>query len=75
MIVMSETAETLTDALFCLDEPWRSRFLVLLARWATRGAWDGRAPQRDKVVTWLGTDPNLHREMFLLLRTWCGSDM
>lgn len=71
-VVMARTVESLTDALFSLDEPWRSRFLTLVATRATRWAWDEQSPTHDQVAVWLG-DRSLFREVSLLLDTWNGS--
>lgn len=62
--------EAVTESMFSLDEPWRSRFLDLLAKQATRWAWDGRRPKREEVMGWLWADPGLCRQMALLLNAW-----
>lgn len=69
--LMPERAESLTDALLSLAEPWRSRFLTLVAQQATCWTWNGRLPTRDEVVTWLG-DEGLYEGVRLLLNTWQG---
>jgi len=63
-------SELLTDALFALDEPWRSRFLSLVANMATSGTWRGNAPKRDDIVYWLSTDQALFRRTERLLTAW-----
>lgn len=63
--------ESLVEALFSLGEPWRSRFLVLIASWATGGSWNGRQPKREEVAAWLRGDLGLYREVNLLLNAWC----
>jgi hypothetical protein len=67
---MRDKAKALTDALFSLEEPWRGRFLNLVANLATSWAWDGQPPTRKQVTNWLGTDLELYREMKLLLDAW-----
>ncbi len=62
--------ERLVDDLFSLSEPWRSRFLQLVAERATGGDWNGNRPTRQELTTWLGTDLGLYREVSLLLRAW-----
>ena len=59
-------------ALYALDEPWRSRFLVLTAKLATRWRWDGQVPERDEVGNWLRTQPGLRRLVAELLWVWTG---
>lgn len=63
-------AEALATDLFSLDEPWRSRFLDLVANMATRWKWNGHQPTREEIVAWLGRNPALYREIRLLLRAW-----
>lgn len=70
-IFATERTKSLTEALFSLEEPWRGRFLDLLANGATNRAWDGRPPTREEVTTWL-SDSNLYQEVTLLLNAWQG---
>jgi len=65
--IVEERVKALTEALFSLDEPWRGRFLDLVAKQATRWKWDGRQPEREEVTAWLGASPGLYQEMTLLL--------
>ena len=59
------------DAILALDEPWRGRFLKIVARWATGGTWDGRGEvTREDLVVWLRMDPRLRHHVALLLHTW-----
>jgi len=69
-IVLRQDIERLVDALYSLGEPWRSRFLDLVANRATGGAWRGRQPAREDLLIWFGTDLRLYREVALLLQTW-----
>jgi len=62
--------EGLVDDLYSLSEPWRGRFLQLVAERATGGTWNGRRPTKEELATWLGTDLGLYREVLLLLRAW-----
>lgn len=68
--VMEVKAKSLTQALFSLDEPWRSRFLKLVANLATNWTWDGRAPTWEEVAAWLLDDLDLYREVRMLLDAW-----
>ncbi len=67
--VMQERTEKLTQALFSLDEPWRSRFLRLVANQATDWTWNGRLPTQVEVKMWLG-DWDLYKNVKLQLSTW-----
>lgn len=66
-----QKAKSLTENLFSLEEPWRDRFLILVAQQATGRAWDKRSPTRDEIVTWLD-DSGLHQAVTMLLQTWHG---
>jgi len=68
--VMKESVESLVEALFSLEEPWRSRFLVLVGNWATGWSRDGRQPGREEIAAWLQADLSLCREVRLLLDAW-----
>lgn len=67
---MPESIEFLVEALYSLREPWRGRFLALVANWATGGAWNGRQPRREEVAAWLRADLTLYREVRSLLYAW-----
>ncbi len=67
---VQKDVEGLVDDLLSLSEPWRSRFLRLVAERATGGAWNGDRPTRRELAAWLGTDLGLYREVSLLLRAW-----
>ena len=73
---MSGRATSLTQTdelirtLFSLEEPWRSRFLDLVANLATNSPWDGCPPTREEVTAWLSADLDLYREVRLLLDAW-----
>jgi hypothetical protein len=68
---MCASAELMTETLFALEEPWRSRFLTLVAGQATAWTWAGGPPTRGEVVTWL-TDTGLRRYVRLMLNAWLG---
>ena len=60
------------DALLALDEPWRSRFLHLVANEATGWRWNGRGePTREELERWL-EDLKLRLRVVSLLRAWTG---
>ena len=67
---MTTEAEALAKDLFSLEEPWRSRFLDLVANMATRWKGNGHQPTREEIVAWLGGNPALYREIRVLLRAW-----
>ena len=67
---MGGKAKSLTEALFSLEEPWRGRFLDLVANLATSWTWDGQRPTRKEVTTWLSADLELYREIKQLLEAW-----
>lgn len=56
--------------LYALDEPWRSRFLTLVAQKANDWHWNGREPDHEEVVSWLLENLTLQREVDHLLRNW-----
>ncbi len=68
-------AEHLTEALFCQEEPWRSRFLTLVAHYANGQAEDGGLPTREEVIAWLGKRPCLCSWVAQLLMTWHGAQV
>ncbi len=61
-------AAWVTERVYALDEPWRSRFLELIASYAQIKQPD-TAPSRDEVVGWLG-DEHLNEQIRLMLHTW-----
>jgi len=62
-------SDSLAEALFSMEEPWQSRFLILVAEMATNWTWNGRIPTHREIVTWL-SDPDVRREVALMLRSW-----
>lgn len=64
-----ESAEALAEALLTLDEPWRSRFLTLLASRAAEQSAVKDVPTREEVVGWLRRS-DLRQELEVLLRGW-----
>ena len=62
----------IVEAMYGLDDPWRTRFLELTAHLAT-GNGNGRVPDRVEVETWLRQNRFLRRKLRSLLRTWNGS--
>ncbi len=61
---------SLTEALFSLKEPWRGRFLDLVANLATKQTWGQRLPTQDEVAVWLGANPGLYQDMRYMLDAW-----
>ena len=66
---ITSQAESLTEALFSLEEPWRSRFLYLIASRATGQNTGETPPSRDEVRAWLGNG-SLQQAVTLLLSAW-----
>ena len=69
-VVAGGLAESLTEDLFYLDEPWQGRFLELVANLATSWKWHEQRPTRDEIAAWLGDDLSLYQYVRLLLRAW-----
>lgn len=69
MLLTEDGVDSLTERLFALEEPWRSRFFALLATWAGDCVPEGHLPARAQVAAWLW-DPYLYRDIIRLLRLW-----
>ena len=69
---MAVTMDSLTEDLFSLDEPWRGRFLRLVATRATMWTECGQQPTPEEVTAWFEADPSLRRRISLLLYLWQG---
>ncbi len=67
----AERAATVTDGILSLAEPWRTRFVVLVARYAgvDRVA---ESPSREDIIAWL-EDEDVYDKIRLMLRTWTHS--
>ena len=64
-------AEDVADEVLALDEPWRGRFLTVIAGLASGGRWEGEEePSRGVLVGWLRADLTLRRQVVQLLTTW-----
>ena len=72
MPVRIESTESLADGLLSLEEPWRSRFLYLLASRAADSNHTGHPATREDVSRWL-RDRLLREEISSLLDVWLGS--
>jgi hypothetical protein len=67
----SMQAEELAHTILDLDEPWRSRFLSLVASLATGGNWNGvEEPGQETLARWLRMDLDLRRRMTLMVSAW-----
>jgi hypothetical protein len=69
---MAVVMDSLAEDLFSLDEPWRGRFLRLVATRVTTQVEDRRQPTLEEVSTWFAADPSLRRRISLLLYLWQG---
>jgi hypothetical protein len=63
---------SLVDDLYALDEPWRTRFLILIAKLATGQQWDDQPPSRSTTEAWLKEHAWLQRQITYMLETWVG---
>ena len=61
--------EGMVEILLHLDEPWRTRFLRLVACTVV-STWNSRDPTREELTRWLGEDIRLYRWTLQLLRAW-----
>lgn len=68
--VREQMACSLARAIFALEEPWRARFLKLVANSATSWQWNGRQPTDKEVERWLTGCPALYRHVRALLNAW-----
>ena len=63
-----QRAASVAEHVYALSEPWRGRFLDLIAR----SACDDRAgdqPSEEQVLVWL-CDEELNEQIRLMLRSW-----
>jgi len=64
------TPEEITDEILSLEEPWRSRFLALIASRATgKRDWGDAMPTREDVISWL-QDLDLRCTVRRMLDAW-----
>ena len=62
----------LVEDLYALDEPWRTRFLVFIAKLATGRQWDDHTPSRSTTEAWLAERVWLQKQIAQMLNTWVG---
>lgn len=67
----ADCVDLLTEGLFSLDEPWRGRFLALLAKRARSRAREEQSPTRAQVATWLD-NLDIYLEFSQMLDVWRG---
>jgi hypothetical protein len=60
----------LAEELDALEEPWRTRFLVLIAELATGRQWRDQTPSRSTTQTWLTEHVWLQRQISQMLEAW-----
>ena len=59
------------DGILALDEPWRGRFLTVIANLATGGAWNGSSePAREDLLSWLRMNRDLRAQVVQMYTTW-----
>jgi hypothetical protein len=66
-----ERAISVAEHVFALPEPWRSRFLTLIAQYAQGDRMVGQ-PTEEEVLGWL-RDDELSERIRLMLRSWTHS--
>jgi hypothetical protein len=71
-MTMVVTMDSLAEDLFSLDEPWRGRFLRLVATRVMMQVEDRQQPTPEEVSAWFAADPSLRRRISLLLYLWQG---
>lgn len=71
-MISFERAQAITKVLFSLQEPWRERFLSVVARMAQGHNTVEAIPQREQVVQWLAQDSCLCQYVSCLVRSWLG---
>jgi hypothetical protein len=69
---MAVAMDSLTEALFSLDEPWRGRFLNLVITRARTWVEDRPQPTPEEISACFEADPSLRRRISLLLYLWQG---
>jgi hypothetical protein len=69
---MAVTMDSLAEDLFSLDEPWRGRFLRLVATRVTTQIEARQQLTPEEVSAWFAADPFLRRRISLLLYLWQG---
>lgn len=62
----------LVEELYALEEPWRTRFLVFIAKLATGRQWDDQTPSRSTTEAWLAEHAWLQKQVARMLDTWVG---
>ncbi len=65
---MVQRAATVAGMVFGLAEPWRSRFLELIAQYACEESTPA-TPSEEEVLAWL-CDEELNERVRLMLRSW-----
>ncbi len=64
---MLQRAADVAEMVFALAEPWRSRFLDLIAQYACEEP--APSPSEDDVLAWL-CDEELNERIRLMLHSW-----
>lgn len=72
-MVRLKHAQAMTHELFSLQEPWRERFLVVVAGMAQGNGPAATIPSRDQVQQWLTQDADLCHDVACLVRSWSGN--
>jgi hypothetical protein len=59
----------LADRIYALHQPWRARFVVLIAERVGATVWSERLPSRTQLAVWLSSE-QLARLVDRMLRIW-----
>jgi hypothetical protein len=68
---MVYTAQLVED-IYALEEPWRTRFLILIAKLATGRQWNDHEPSRSTTEAWLAEHAWLQKQISQMLDAWVG---
>ena len=68
ILIMQEMQ--LVEDLYALEEPWRTRFLELIAKLATGQQWGNQTPSRNMTEAWLLENKQLRNQIAQMLKTW-----
>ena len=60
----------LVEDLYALEEPWRTRFLELIAKLATGQQWGNQTPSRNMTEAWLLENKQLRNQIAQMLKAW-----
>jgi hypothetical protein len=65
-----DLGEPLAEMMFSLDEPWRGRFVELVADMAANRSKRQQQPTKREIANWLNTNPSLYQDIRYMLGSW-----